>query len=127
MDRSNYFENLTRESYKEMDDKQINEELTFLPDTISEKEYDWEISKIEQDAKEAELITDMPPEIKNAEQRKAHINGDIEYLKFATDNARKKTDYHKLLNRKDCVMEIARNIRASLKAHFTDVRENENE
>ncbi len=110
-------------SYKELTVDQINQKLTFLPDMISEAEYAWEVAKIKQDTKEAELITDMPAEIKNAEQRKAHVNGDIEYLTLSTDTAKKKTEYHKLLNRKECVMEIARNKRCELRAQFGEVRE----
>jgi len=115
---------MEKTDYKEMTIGQINEDLTTLPDVISSAEYAWEISKVEQAAKEAELITNMPDDIKNAEQRKAHVNGDVEYLKLSTDTAKKKVEYHKLLNKKDCVIEIAQNKRCELRAHMgTDIKE----
>ena len=110
--------------YKEMTIAKINEELTFLPDMISGAEYTWEVSKIELDAKEAKLINEMPPELKNAEQRKSHVNLDVEYFDLSVDSVKKKTEYHKLLNRKDCVIEIAQNKRAELRAHMNvDIKE----
>ena len=117
-------QNLSPVAYKEMSIMEINQELTELPDRISEKELAWEQAKINEDLRKAELIENIDlQKYKNQEQREAYVNGDSDFVKARHLTAEVKVEYHKLINRKDCVMEIARNKRAELKAQFGTVEE----
>jgi len=110
--------------YREMTPAQINEELTYLPDRISEQEYAWEENKIILEEMEATLLDTTPDDRKNAESRKAWVNSNEQYIEQSKIVAKKKVTYHKTINRKECIIEIARNLRATEKAYDTsNIRE----
>jgi len=110
--------------YQEYTMPKITNRLIELPASIAKSEYDWEIEKIELETLEADLINEIDNTIyKNAEMRQAFINSNAGYLIQAKKVVKLRVEYHKLINEKDCLFEIARNKRAEMKSQIDSIKE----